>query len=109
MTVSGWLFDAYPSKDKMVIWIKTKSGKAIRLEDDWSHSIYAAANSKDNLQSVLTNKHVCQFVKKASFVNRHERITDYKTSEVLRLTLTDSKKAVTLGSDIEELFGDAVR
>ena len=48
MTVSGWLFDAYPVNDKMVFWIKQEKESAvtIRLEDDvWTHSIKTILNS----------------------------------------------------------------
>jgi hypothetical protein len=48
MTVSAWLFDAYPLNDKMVFWIKQEKESAvtIRLEDDvWTHSIKTILNS----------------------------------------------------------------
>ena len=66
MTVSGWLFDAYPLNDKMVFWIKQEKENAatIRLEDDvWTHSIYAASddktlrylgNTSDSMNDVIT-------------------------------------------------------
>ena len=52
-TLSGWLFDAYPQGDKMVFWIKQeKDGRTVRLEDNWSHSIYIASDNKYDLASV---------------------------------------------------------
>ena len=37
------LFDIYPLTDKMIVWIKQENGNTIRLEDNWSHSIYIVA------------------------------------------------------------------
>jgi hypothetical protein len=52
-SVSGWLFDIYPLEDKMIFWIKQKNGSVIRLEDNWTHSIYVAADDKTDLKSIL--------------------------------------------------------
>jgi hypothetical protein len=47
LTVSGWLFDAYPIKDRMIFWIKDENGRSIkRLEDAWTPSIYVGSDSK---------------------------------------------------------------
>ena len=52
--ISGWLFDAYSSEDKMVFWIKQQNGNTIRLEDNgWSHSIYVASDDKSDLKSIV--------------------------------------------------------
>jgi DNA polymerase, archaea type len=104
LTVSGWLFDAYPSKDKMVFWIKTLNGNCIRLEDNWTHSIYVAAgNNRQGLESLAANKVVQYYINDYDFVQRLERITDHEKSEVLKLTLADSRKAQTLGNVIEDI------
>jgi DNA polymerase, archaea type len=107
LTVSGWLFDAYPSKDKMVFWIKTKDGRCVRLEDNWTHSIYVATTADNNnrraLECLATNEIVQHYIKDYEFVKRLERITDHQKSEVLKLTLADSKKALALGNAIEDI------
>ena len=52
--VEGWLFDAYPLREKIVFWIKQDNGDTIRLEDiRWSHSIYVASDDKSNLKSII--------------------------------------------------------
>jgi hypothetical protein len=33
--ISGWLLDAYPIRDKMVLWIK-QNNKTIRISDNWA-------------------------------------------------------------------------
>jgi DNA polymerase elongation subunit (family B) len=109
LTVSGWLFDVYPSKDKMVFWIKTENGKCVRLEDSWTHSIYAASSKRLELERLAENKVVQYYIKSYDFVNRIEKITDHEKSKVLKLTLADSKKAATLGNAIEDIDYDKFR
>ena len=102
-TATGWLFDAYPQGDRMVFWIKREEdGRAVRLEDRWSHSIYVASDSKQDLASIAISKdkHVSSFIKHYEFVHKYEKITDNAKSEVLKLTLTDSSKAQQLAKYI---------
>jgi len=102
LTISGWLFDVYPLKDKMIFWVKTAEGKAVRLEDNWSHSIYVAADGKHDLDSLANNSGVKYYVKTVKFVSRYEKMTNGEKSQVLKLTLLDSSKAVKLASLIED-------
>jgi DNA polymerase-2 len=114
--ISGWLFDAYPLADKMIFWIKQKkknndasSSYTIRLEDNWTHSIYVAANDKSDLKSILLeskeNENIQSLIKDHEFVLRYERIIDTTKSDVLKLTLLDSTKASTIARRIERLGG----
>jgi DNA polymerase elongation subunit (family B) len=111
MTVSGWLFDAYPVNDKMVFWInqEKESAVTIRLEDDvWTHSIYAASDDKTILSSILftKDKRISNLVKYCEFKSHYERITDITGSEVLKLSLVDSTKALLLARMIESTYGN---
>ncbi|MFZ0514441.1 MAG: DNA polymerase domain-containing protein, partial [Candidatus Nitrosopolaris sp.] len=111
--VSGWLFDAYPLNDKMVFWIKQEKDSAatIRIEDDiWTHSIYAASDDKTILNSILfaKTKRISNLVKYCEFESHYERITDIKRSEILKLTLVDSTKALLLARMIESIYGDNI-
>ena len=108
---SGWLFDAYPLNDKMVFWIKQEKDSAatIRIEDDmWTHSIYAASDDKTILNSILFGKdeRISNLVKYCEFESHYERITDITRSEILKLTLVDSTKALLLARMIESIYGD---
>jgi DNA polymerase elongation subunit (family B) len=112
--ISGWLFDIYPLADKMVFWIKQKNNDVsnsytIRLEDNWTHSIYVAANDKADLKSILLeskeNESIQSLIKDYEFVSRYEKIIDTTKSNVLKLTLLDSTKALTLARRIERLCG----
>jgi DNA polymerase, archaea type len=109
---SGWLFDLYPLDNKMVFWIKQKeNGKTIRLEDNnWSHPIYVASDCNSDLKSIVDsierndeNDSIASLVKDYEFVSRYEKITDGTKSNVLKLKLTDSTKALTLARKIEAI------
>jgi DNA polymerase, archaea type len=109
MSVKGWLFDAYASSDKMVLWVKTDSGKCVRLTDSWSHSIYVAAENKQDLVALANNAAVQHYTKSSEFVSRYEKINDSKQSQVLKLALRDSSKASALASAIEDINFDKFR
>jgi DNA polymerase, archaea type len=111
--IYGWLFDIYPLADKMIFWIKQKkkndasSSYTVRLEDNWTHSIYVAANDKADLKSIVLkskeNENILSLIKDHKFVSRYEKIIDTTKSDVLKLTLLDSTKALTLARRIERL------
>ena len=105
MTARGWLFDIYPLGDRMVFWIKQKDGRTVRLEDAWTHCIYVAGDARSDLQAVLRDSALMEFVKEHSMACIHERITDDALSEVLKLTLKDSGRAAGLARRIESLGG----
>src|SRR5919106_874284 len=109
--ITGWLLDVYPMQDKMVLWIKQNNNNSIlRLEDNWTHSIYVAADNKADLESILfslldnkKNNNILPLIKEYKFVSRYERIIDSTKSIVLQLTLFDSTRALTLAKRIEIL------
>ncbi|MGA9152382.1 MAG: 3'-5' exonuclease, partial [Candidatus Nitrosopolaris sp.] len=106
--VSGCLFDAYPINGKMVFWIKQENHTTIRLEDDnWTHSVYAASDDKTILNSILSmkDKRISDLTKYCEFKSHYERITDTVRSDVLKITLVDSTKAVILARMIESRYG----
>jgi DNA polymerase, archaea type len=106
--VPGWLFDAYPLHDKMIFWIKQENHTTIRLEDDsWSHSIYAASDNSTILNTILNSKHkdISDLIKYCEFKSHYESITDTIKSDILKITLVDSTKAVILARMIESRYG----
>ncbi|HET7284851.1 MAG TPA: hypothetical protein VFI70_09210, partial [Nitrososphaeraceae archaeon] len=111
--VSGWLFDAYPLEDKMVFWIKQRDGNTIRLEDSsWSHSIYIASDNKSDLKKYISeitnayNNNISSLIKDYDFIPKYERITDNIKSEVLKISLLKSTKALTLARTVENVSGN---
>ena len=108
MVIKGWLFDAYPLDNRMVFWIKQEDGNTIRLEDTcWSHSIYVASDyiNKSELEKLILKQQQedtnSELIKDYEFVSKYERITDIRRSDVLKLTLSDPTKALTLARRIE--------
>ena len=104
--MKGWLLDAYPSGDKMVFWLKQEGGndghgKCARFEDSWTHSIYLAVDDKADFNTILQCPQCRQYIKNHKLVQKYERITDAEMSWVLRLTLTESTKALKLAREIE--------
>ena len=97
----------------MIFWVKQENGKAVRLEDNnWSHCIYVASEEDDNSKSNLINSilerkqgdqndNIICLIKDYELVSKYEKITDTKESTVLKLTLIDSTKALSLAKKIE--------
>lgn len=96
MKVTGWLFDAYTLGDRMIIWIITEQGKAVRLEDQWTYSFYVATSSKSDFNAITQNKYFARFVKSYEIVSKQETIFDHSRSDVIKVTLLDSRKASSL-------------
>jgi DNA polymerase-2 len=108
MVIKGWLFDAYPLDNKMVFWIKQENGNTIRLVDNcWSHSIYVASDyiNKSELEKLILKQQQegnnSELIKNYEFISKYEKITDIRRSDVLKLTLLDPTKALTLARRIE--------
>jgi len=94
--LTGWLLDVYPLQDKIILWIKQdNNNNTLRLEDNWTNSIYVAADNKADLESLLLsllnnkenkkgNNDTRSLIKEYKFVSRYERIIDTTKSFVLQ-------------------------
>jgi len=89
--------------DKMVFWIKEERGRTVRLEDAWTCSIYVSSDSRTDLEMLSRNAAVQYYTKDYSFVMRQEHINDRENKKVLKLTLKDSRKALSLANAIEDI------
>ncbi len=98
---TGYLFDIYHIKDKIILWIKEKDGKVKRLEYLWSPSIYVVSDSRTELISLLNNNNINSFIKEYEFVNNLEYHSD--KSKVLKISLKDSSLILNLAKNIENL------
>src|ERR671910_2032480 len=105
--IEGWIFDAYPLADKMVIWIKEKNqNKIVRLQDsNWKYSVYVAADCRDELISISEQPTIREGIKDYEFVSKYEKITDSNKSTVLKLSLNYPAKALTLAKQIQAFGG----
>jgi DNA polymerase-2 len=101
---SGWLFDAYAKNDKMVFWIRQINGGTIRLEDNWSHPIYVAANDELLFEQILASEDIAKHIVSSQIVRKYENLTDSVESPVLQLRLKDSNSATSVASKIEKKF-----
>src|ERR671911_289725 len=111
--IEGWIFDAYPLADKMVIWIKEKNqNKIVRLQDsNWKYSVYVAADCRDEFISISEQPTIREGIKDYEFVSKYEKITDSNKSTVLKLSLNYPAKALTLAKQIQAFgsFDDSIR
>ena len=105
MIPNGWLFDIYPLKDRMILWIKEKDKdeSVKRLEYTWSPSIYVASDTKSELTSLIRNSQISSFVKEFEFKEKYEYPSDQGKKETLKLTVKNSSQIVTLAKNIENL------
>lgn len=101
---SGWLFDAYAKNDKMVFWIRQTNGDTIRLEDDWSHPIYVAADDELLFEQILASEDIAKHILGSEIVRKYENLTDSVESLVLQLRLKNSNSAARVASKIEKKF-----
>ena len=101
-TTTGWLFDNYALKDKMILWIKEINGNVKRLEHSWTPSIYVASYFKSDLRLLIQDNQILSFVKEYDFVKKYEHPGDFEKKEVLKLTLNDSFQIIKLAKKIEK-------
>ena len=103
--VEGWIFDLYPGdKEEMIVWVKTREGKSIRLEDHWQNSIFVASNDHRDLEYLVTREEIQQFVSNTRFTLRREKVTDYdEKSMVLEIVLKRADDAERLAEVIESI------
>jgi hypothetical protein len=97
--IIGWLLDVYPIQDKMVLWIKQNDddNSILRMEDNWTHSIFVAGDNEAELKSLLfslldckKNNNISPLIKEYKFVSRFERIIDPTKSVVLQCGVQSS-------------------
>ena len=96
--ITGWLFDVYPLRDRIVLWIKNK--KMFRIEKEWTPSLYVSS-IKSKLDDLLKNPQVLSFVKYIEWVEKIEKVSDLDTTKVLKLTVTNSFELLKLAKTIE--------
>jgi DNA polymerase, archaea type len=98
----GWILDLYPgSPGEMVVWLKLEDGRAARLVDHWSPSIFIAADSASDLDIPL--KIVGADLAWTRTTWKYEKITDRAKSEVVEAKIKDAKKVQQVAGRIERL------
>jgi len=98
----GWILDLYPGNPgEMVVWLKLEDGRAARLVDHWSPSIFIAADKPSDLGIPL--KIVGADLAWTQAAWKYERVTDREKSEVVEAKLRDAKKIQQVAGRIERL------
>ena len=98
----GWILDLYPgSPGEMVVWLKTENGKAVRLTDRWSPSMFVGAGTTSDL-AVPARTLRDEFMW-AAVVRKREAVTSSEWSDVLEAKLTDARRVQQVAERIERL------
>ncbi len=87
----------------MVVWVKTRDGRCVRFADTWRRSIYVASDDASDLKYLSQRPEIKPLVFDVGFEQRVERITDFASSQVLKLTLRDMRRAERLAEAVERL------
>jgi DNA polymerase elongation subunit (family B) len=85
----------------MVVWLKLGDGRAVRLVDRWSPSMFIAADSISSLSIPLAI--VGSDLAWTRAVRRYERITDLTKTDVVEAKLKDARKLQRVGGRMERL------
>lgn len=98
----GWILDLYPgAPGEMVVWLKLEDGRAARLVDSWSPSIFVAADTISELDVPL--KIVGPDLAWTRAVRKYEKVTDREKSDVVEAKLKDARKAQQVAGRLERL------
>ena len=103
----GWILDLYPGNPgEMVVWLKLEDGRAERLVDRWSPSIFIAADDRSDLRIPL--QVLAPDLMWTRVVQKRERVTDACASEVIEAKLRDARKAQQVAGRMERFgpFGE---
>jgi DNA polymerase elongation subunit (family B) len=90
----------------MVVWLKLEDGRAERLVDRWSPSIFIAADDRSDLRIPL--QVLAPDLMWTRAVQKRERVTDACASEVIEAKLRDARKAQQVAGRMERFgpFGE---
>src|SRR2546427_6613615 len=100
--ITGWLFDAYPLNDKIILWIIKDNQPPHRIEQSWLPSIYVASSDQEKLRSLTKDNEIMSLAKEFFFVSKFERASDTTPSKVLQIK-TESQNITRLARKIESL------
>ena len=85
----------------MVVWLKLENGEATRLVDRWTPSIFIGADTKSDFAVPL--QALREDFAWTRTVQRRERVTDARPTEVVEAKLKDATRAQRIAKRIERL------
>jgi len=100
--ITGWLFDIYCLEDRIVLLVKTEN-KTYRIEKFWTPSFYVSCDNEGKLKKLEDNSKIIPHVKEIKHEQKIEKVSDKKLSNVLKITVKNSKKNIQLARRIQEL------
>ncbi len=90
-SVSGWLLDLYPLRDRMILWFITSKGDKVRLTDEYCPRIYVRGTHM--LQHELERDlRECDWVSGCRSADRFVNLSDLERSRVLEVSISDYEK-----------------
>ncbi|MCW3980672.1 MAG: hypothetical protein NWF11_04275 [Candidatus Bathyarchaeota archaeon] len=99
----GWILDLYPSYfGQMSIWVIAESGERIRLLDKFQPKIYITGK-EENLKVLSTRFFANDSVDSFSFVHKYVSPTETEKTEVLEVTMKDSRKIPSFVNRVLEI------
>jgi len=93
--IEGWILDLYPKDDCIVVWLKTRDGRAVRLVDAWQQCFYVAGEYGD-LINLANQLHI----EGASFEEKLTKPEDDEPSTVLKIPVQSIHEAEQLAEKI---------
>ncbi|MFQ6086145.1 MAG: DNA polymerase domain-containing protein [Candidatus Bathyarchaeia archaeon] len=89
--VKGWILDAYPAGDNIVVWIKDERGQAKRLTEEYHPDIYirGSVRYRRDLEEVLRSS---RSVRSFETVKRRVGLSDNREKGVLRVSISDPSR-----------------
>ena len=100
--ITGWLFDVYCSEDRIILLVKTEN-KTYKIEKFWTPSFYVSSDNEEKIKKIEENSKIISDIKEIKHEQKIERASDKKLSNVLKITVKNSKKFIQLARRIQEL------
>lgn len=104
--IEGWIFDLYAGQPgEMIAWVKTPTGRCVRLTDEWRPSIYVYCSDRADLAELVRYLRGRSLIRDWGFEWKFREPTDTHRSRVLRLTLSNAKRIEALAQEIHRAGG----
>ena len=91
MKASGWIYDAYPEGDQIILWMKTDDGRVLTLTDSYLAEFYASPKEQQSVGQLAEAISGHPLVETASVCTRYIRINDQERSEVVQVAVRPAK------------------
>jgi len=93
--IEGWILDLYPKNGCMVVWLKTREGRAVRLVDVWQQCFYVAGDYSD-LINLADQLHIDGM----RFEEKFTKPEDNEPSTVLKVPVQSVREAERLAEKV---------